>query len=136
MTSKTREYDLHKLTAKYVEDKDLRDPAARLFRKLLRLCTINVAKWSALVNDHLRWEITEKDEKKAKEARINAIGNIKSAYFGSPTLTLPKLLAGLSILKMKDCTIIIRVTDHDGNIKEVSEHVVITSSYNDLNKKE
>ncbi len=128
------ELDLRKVSSKPIDDNELQDAPARLFRKLLRVCNINVDKWTVLLNDHLRWEITEKDPKEAKRQRQTAWGNIRDAYFQKPTLTFPKLLAGLSILRMKECEIIIRTRDHEGNVFEVTEKVKIASSW-DLRKK-
>lgn len=121
-------FNLTKISTKFIPDNELQDPVAILFRKLLKACRVNVSKWSVLLNSHLRWEINEKDPKKAKVMRTNHLGNIKTTYFETPTLTFQKLLAGISILKFKKCEIILRVTDHEGNVTEVSESIRIASS--------
>lgn len=109
------------ISAKYVEDNQLRDTPARLFRKILNAMGMNPPMWSKLLREYLSWVVTTKDREKAKNERIHQTGNIKSSYFQSPTLTFNKLLAGLSILQMKECEIIIRVKDKDGEVIEVSE---------------
>lgn len=126
--NKGRDFDIGKITAGYVDDDELSDVPARLFRRLLRRLEMNVSKWTLLVNDYLRWEIRSEDPVEAKKARQDALGNIKQTYFKKPILTFPKLLAGLSIIKMKKCEVILRVTDQDDRVIEVSEVFKITSS--------
>lgn len=118
---KIQAQNMSTISPKYVEDNELRDTPARLFRKILNAMDMNPTKWSKLLRDYLSWSITTKDREKAKNERIHQTGNIKGTYFQSPTLTFNKLLAGLSILQMKECEIIIRVKDHDGQIIEVKE---------------
>lgn len=107
----------------YVEDNQLRDTPARLFRKILNAMGMNPSMWTKLLREYLGWVVTTKDREKAKKERIHQTGNLKTTYFQSPTLTFGKLLAGLSILQMKECEIIIRVTDKDGEVIEVSERL-------------
>lgn len=128
--------NLSKVATKFIPDHELRDPIAILFRKLLRVTNVNVSKWTTLLNSHLKWEINEKDPVKAKKMRGHQVGNIKSTFFKSYELTFQKLLAGLSILRMKECEIILRVKDHEGNVTEVSEKIRIASSFENRKKEE
>ncbi|EBV8434063.1 hypothetical protein AVA65_07425 [Salmonella enterica subsp. enterica serovar Minnesota] len=118
---KTQAQGMSGISNKYVEDNQLRDTPARLFRKILNAMGMNPPMWSKLLREYLSWVVTTKDREKAKNERIHQTGNIKSSYFQSPTLTFNKLLAGLSILQMKECEIIIRVKDKEGQVIEVSE---------------
>lgn len=123
--------DLSKVTPKYIEDRDLYDPPARLFRSTLRAMGVNLSKWNCFLAEHLRWSITTTDKTEAKKQRTNAVGNIKSAYFMTPTLSFNKLLAGLSILKIQECEVVLRMKDHKGEYHEVSEKFKISSSFTD-----
>lgn len=116
---------LSSVSVKYVEDEDLRDTPARLFRKILVEMGMNPFKWNNYLRPYLDWIITITDREKAKEARMTKTGNIKETYFQKPTLTFNKLLEGLSILRMESCEIIIKVKDADGNIITVSEEIRI-----------
>lgn len=127
--TKLKENDLHKLTPKYIEDEDLRDPPARLFRRLLKAKEINLSKWNCLLKEHLNWEITTDNKERAKSERTTALGNIKTTYFMTPTLSFNKLLTGLSILKDAECELVIRVKGNNGEIIEVSEVIKIHSSF-------
>lgn len=126
--SKKSDNDFRKNIKKYVEDEDLRDSPARLFRKLTKKLGINLSKWNCLLRDYLLWTIPTKDLEKAKSERSTALGNIKSTYFMSNTLTFNKFIEGLSILKLVNCEITIKVTDGEGNVTEVSETIKIRSS--------
>jgi hypothetical protein len=104
-----------------VEDDQLQDIPARLFRKLLKKMDMNPRKWVNYLRDYLDWVITTKDPDKAKADRITRTGNIKDTYFQKPTLTFNKLLEGVSILRMESCEITITVRDTEGNEYVVSE---------------
>ena len=118
---KTPSQSMSNISPRYIEDNELRDTPARLFRKILNAMEMSPTKWSKLLRDYLTWSVTTKDREKAKNERIHQTGNIKGTYFQSATLTFNKLLAGLSILQMKECEIIIRVKDEEGNVIEVKE---------------
>lgn len=122
------QYDLSKVSPKYIDDRDLRDPPARLFRATMRKLGMNLSKWNCYLADHLRWSITTTDKTEAKKQRTNALGNIKSVYFMTHTLSFQKLLAGLSILKIQECEVILRMKDHKGEMHEVSEKFKISGS--------
>jgi hypothetical protein len=112
---------LNSISQKYVEDDQLQDIPARLFRKLLKKMDMNPRKWVNYLRDYLDWVITTKDPDKAKADRITRTGNIKDTYFQKPTLTFNKLLEGVSILRMESCEITITVRDTEGNEYVVSE---------------
>lgn len=107
---------------KYVEDEELKDTPARLFRQLLNKMDMNPFKWANYLRDFLEWMVPMVgDREKVKADRTTRAGNIKDTYFQKDTLTFNKLLEGLSILRMTSCEIIIRTKDENGNIIEVSE---------------
>lgn len=126
--------DFHKNIKRYVPDEDLRDIPARLFRKIIQKHNINLSKWTCLLRDYLLWTIPNDDPEKVKSERSTAAGNIKSAYFMSPTLTFNKLIEGMSILKFVKCKVTLELTDGEGNVTEVSDTIKIRSPKNQENK--
>lgn len=116
---------LSSMSHKYVEDDKLQDAPSRLFRMLLNKLEMNPRRWSQLLRDYLEYVVTTKDRDKAKADRITRSGNIKDTYFQKPTLTFNKFLEGLSILRMKSCTITITVVDEEGNVYTVDEVVQV-----------
>lgn len=116
---------LDAISHKYVEDDDLRDTPARLYRMILKKLDMNPRKWSIYLREYLDWIITTTDRDKAKADRITRSGNIKDTYFQKPTLTFNKLLEGLSILRMESCEIQLTIKDTDGNVHVVSEIIQI-----------
>lgn len=122
------ELDLRILSSRYVPDRMLKDAPSRLFRKVLRQMGeygLTVDGLIVLINDYLRWEIQNEDPQREKEQRTHTRGNIKSGYFNSDTMTLPKLLVGLSILKAKKCRITLDVEFENQAPITVSEEVKI-----------
>jgi len=114
---------------KYVPDEGLLDPCARLFRQLLNKLDMNPTKWNAYLRNYLSWVVTTEDPEKAKIERTTRQGNIKETFFQKPTLTFPKLLEGLSILRARTCKITIEVTDENGEVITVSETIrIVTES--------
>lgn len=120
---------LSSISPKYVEDNQLQDTPARLFRGLLNKLDMNPRQWTQLLRHYLDWVITTTDRAKAKADRITRAGNIKDTYFQKPTLTFNKFLEGLSILRMKSCVITITVTDEDGNVHTVEEKIGVMGSH-------
>ena len=120
---------LSSVSHKYVEDNQLQDTPARLFRGLLNKLDMNPRRWTQLLRDYLDWVITTDDRAKAKADRITRAGNIKDTYFQKPTLTFNKFLEGLSILRMKSCVIKITATDEDGNEYTVEETIGVMGSH-------
>jgi len=116
---------LDSISHKYVEDNELRDTPARLYRKILKKLDMNPRKWTNYLRDYLDWVITTEDREKAKAERVTRQGNIKDTYFQKPTLTFNKLLEGLSILQMQSCKITITAIDKDGNEIVVEERIRI-----------
>jgi len=116
---------LESISHKYVEDNELRDTPARLYRKILKKLDMNPRKWTNYLRDYLDWVITTEDREKAKAERVTRQGNIKDTYFQKPTLTFNKLLEGLSILQMQSCKITITAIDKDGNEIVVEERIRI-----------
>lgn len=116
---------LSSISLKYVEDEELRDTPARLYRKILNEMDMNPRKWSNYLRDYLEWVVTLEDREKAKADRITKAGNIKETYFQKHTLTFNKLLEGLSILRMDECEIILRAKDSEGKVYEVNEKIRI-----------
>lgn len=114
---------LSSISHKYVEDNELRDTPARLFRGIINKMGMNPRKWTNYLRDYLDWVITTEDREKAKADRITRQGNIKDTYFQKPTLTFNKFLEGLSILRMQHCKITIEVLDDDGNVITVEETI-------------
>lgn len=116
---------LSNISKKYVEDEELRDAPARLYRKILNEMEMDPQKWNSYLRDYLEWAITIEDREQAKADRITKAGNIKETYFQKNTLTFNKLLEGLSILRMDECEIILRVKDSEGVTYEVGEKIRI-----------
>ena len=117
---------LSSLTPKYVEDEELRDAPARLYRKILNKLEMNPRKWNSYLARYLDWCVPKDlPAKKAKAERITRTGNIKDTYFHKHYLTFNKLLEGLSILRMESCEIQLKVTDTDGKVYIVSESIRI-----------
>lgn len=116
---------LASISHKYVEDEELRDTPARLFRKILNKMEMNPRKWGMYIRDYLEWIVTTNDPDKAKADRMTKQGNIKDTYFQKPTLSFNKLLEGLSILDMDECEIQLTVRDRKGNSYQVSELIKI-----------
>ena len=116
---------LSSISHKYIEDEELRDTPARLFRKLLNKMEMNPRKWASYLRNYLEWIVTIKDPEKAKADRMNKQGNIKDTYFQKETLTFNKLLEGLSILDMDECEIQLTVKDRAGKQYQVSETIKI-----------
>lgn len=115
---------LSNISHRYVEDDDLQDIPARLFRRLLRKLKIDTpTRWGRYLRDYLLWVVTEKDPERAKIERTTKAGNIKDTYFQKPTLSFNKLLEGMSIIRMREVEIILRCTNEDGEIVEVSETI-------------
>lgn len=126
MTKKTEQKDNDKLdlgvvTKNYTDDRELKDPPSRLFRGLLRKLQLNTSELVLLLQEYVKWEVTNPDEDKAKQERTTLLGNIRSAFFKNDTMTFPKLLNGLSILQAKKYTLILKVELEDGRVVEVSE---------------
>lgn len=116
---------LDSISQKYVADDDLLDLPAILYRKILKALKMNPRKWANYLRDYLDWVVTTEDPIKAKSDRITRAGNIKDTYFQKKTLTFNKLLEGLSILQMRNCTITLTIEDQDGNIHVVEESTQI-----------
>jgi len=116
-----RANQLDSISHKYVDDDQLQDTPARLFRKLLRRMDMTPRKWISYLRDYLEWRVTTEDPDKAKEERTTRTGNIKDTYFQKPGLTFSKFLEGLSILRMAKVEIIFKVTDTEGKEYIVSE---------------
>jgi hypothetical protein len=116
-----RANQLDSISHKYVDDDQLQDTPARLYRKLLHKMDMNPRKWISYLRDYLDWRVTTADPDKAKEERTTRTGNIKDTYFQKPGLTFSKFLEGLSILRMAKVEIIFRITDTEGKVYEVSE---------------
>lgn len=123
---------LESITKKYVPDNELRDAPSRLFRQLLGKLQMNPFKWTNLLRAYLDWSITTQDRDKARAEAITRTGNIKDTYFHKNTLTMNKLIEGLSICQMQDCEIIIKTTDKNGVVHEVSEKFNISGSKVDV----
>lgn len=119
---------LSSLSQKYVPDDFLADAPARLFRQILHKMDMDVHKWSSYLRNYLEWMVpaSKGERDKVKSDRTTRTGNIKDTYFQKDTLTLNKFLEGLSILRMRSCEIIIRATDENGKVIEVSEVLMIT----------
>ena len=116
--------DIANISKRYLEPEELRDTPARLFRTMIKdRLNIGVNEWGMLLRDWLDWVITTKDRDKARAERINMMGNIKETFFHTPTLTWGKLMQGLMLIKMRKVEIILRATDKDGNVHEVSEEL-------------
>lgn len=118
---------LSSISPKYVEDRELRDTPARLYRALLNKLGMQPHKWGIHLRRYLEYVVTTKDPEKAKAERITRTGNIKDTYFQKTTLTFNKLLEGISILGMEEVEIILRIKDSNGEIIEVSEVIQISS---------
>jgi len=116
-----RANQLDSISHKYVDDDQLQDTPARLFRQLLRKMDMTPRKWISYLRDYLDWKVTTEDPDKAKEERTTRTGNIKDTYFQKPGLTFSKFLEGLSILRMAKVEVIMRVTDTEGKVYEISE---------------
>lgn len=108
---------------KYVEDENLEDSPARLFRRIVNMLEMNPFKWNGYLTRYLDWMVTTKDPEKAKNERQTRTGNIKETYFQKPTLTMNKFLEGLSILEFEECIIDITARDIHGNIIRVQDTV-------------
>lgn len=121
---------LNSISKKYVEDKDLRDTPARLYRAILNSIGMTPQRWNQFLRDYLNWTITTKDRERAKSDRTTAQGNIKDSYFQKHSLTFNKLLEGLAILQMDKCKITLEVTDKDGKVVTVSETIRIMNPAN------
>lgn len=122
----TKANRLNNMSHRYVEDHELLDAPARLYRRLLNKLNMNPLKWGNYLRDYLLWVVVNKDPEKAKVERTTRQGNIKDTYFQKNTLSFNKLLEGLSIVRMRDCEIILRVTDEEGKVYEVSEKIKIS----------
>lgn len=116
---------LDSISQKYVADDDLLDTPAILYRKIIKALQMNPRKWANYLREYLDWVVTTEDPIKAKSDRITRAGNIKDTYFQKKTLTFNKLLEGLSILQMRNCTIRLTIEDRDGNIHVVEESTQI-----------
>lgn len=125
----TEGLNLKLLSNRYVEDRDLKDPPSRLFRSLMREMGLTAPELIVYINDYLKWEVDIDDPKRANEQRTNVRGNIKTSYFNSDTMTMPKLLNGLSILKAKRVTFVMITEFHDRPDVEVRETIKIHSAY-------
>ena len=124
---------LKSISPKFVPDSDLEDCPARLFRRILNKLEMNPFKWNSFLSRYLDWVVTNPDEDKARLERQTRIGNIKETYFHKPTLTFNKLLEGLSILEIEECTIDLTVKDIHGNIIRVSDVIhMVTKSRKEL----
>lgn len=137
---KPRELKVNRLSSishRYVEDDQLQDTPARLFRMLLRKLKIDSpVRWGVYLRDYLAWVVTEKDPNKAKIERTTKSGNIKDTYFQKPTLSFNKLLEGASIIRMREVEVILRCTTEDGEVVEVSEKIRTMTSGRANNKVE
>lgn len=123
----TKSNKLNNISHRYVEDHELLDVPSRLYRGLLNKLKMNPHKWGSYLRDYLDWVVVNKDPNKAKLERTTRQGNIKDTYFQKNTLSFNKMLEGLSIVRMQDVEIIMRVTDENGDKHEVSEKIKILS---------
>jgi hypothetical protein len=128
--SNSTKKEMEAVSKRYLPDDKLKGPVAKLFRGLLNKLQMNPYKWTRLLNDHLAWILTGYPEEDKRKQILTKTGNIRDAYFHSPKLTADKMLEGLSILQMDECTITLRVKDTKGNEYEVSETVKIKHAEN------
>lgn len=130
---KPRSAQLKSISGKFVPDDKLEDSPARLFRRILSKLEMDPFKWGSYLSRYLDWVVTNPDEEKARLERQTRMGNIKETYFHKPTLTFNKLLEGLSILEIEECTIDLTVKDIHGNIIRVSDVIhMVTKSRKEL----
>lgn len=118
---------LSSISPKYVEDHQLEDSPAKLFRAILNKMGMNPFRWNSYLSRYLDWVIDNPDPEKAKVERQTRSGNIRDTYFNTPRLTFNKFLEGLSITEFEECQIDITVKDLDGNIIRVSDHIKIVT---------
>ena len=116
---------MNSISAKYVEDHELRDVPARLFRMICNKMEMNPTWWAKYMRNFLEYVVTTEDREKAKAERITRTGNAKDTFWQKPTLTFNKLLEGLSILRMKKCTITLTIEDEHGKTITVSDTIQI-----------
>lgn len=110
---------LDNISPRYVDDHELQDPPARMFRALLKKMKMEPYKWGEYLRAYLEWSVPGTDPERVRVERTTRAGNIKDTYFHKRNLTINKFLEGLSILQMDVCEITVRVVDKDGN-----EHIV------------
>lgn len=118
---------LSSISPKYVEDHELEDSPAKLYRAILKKMGMNPFRWGSLLGRYLDWVVTNKDPEKAKIERQTRTGNIRDTYFHTKRLTFNKLLEGLSILEFEECHIEITVKDFHGNIIRVSDEIKLVT---------
>jgi len=121
-----RASQLDSISPRFVEDQELQDPPARLYRMLLRKMGMNPFKWTQYLRDYLEWAVPNNDPERSRIERTTRLGNIKDTYFHKKGLTFNKLLEGLSILRIDTCEVTIKVTDKDGNVYVVTDTQKIT----------
>lgn len=118
---------LSSISPKYVEDHQLEDSPAKLFRAILRKMEMNPFRWNNFLSRYLDWVVTNPDPEKAKVERQTRSGNIRDTYFHTPRLTFNKFLEGLSITEFEECQIDITVKDLNGNIIRVSDSIKLVT---------
>jgi hypothetical protein len=121
-----RANELSSISPRFVEDNELHDPPARLYRMLLRKMGMDPFKWTRYLRNYLEWAVPNDNPDRARVERTTRLGNIRDTYFHKPGLTFNKFLEGLSILRIDTCEVIIRVTDEDGKVYEVIDTQKIT----------
>ena len=118
---------LSSISPKYIEDHELEDSPAKLFRAILRKMEMNPFRWNSFLSRYLDWVVTNPDPEKAKVERQTRSGNIRDTYFHTPRLTFNKLLEGLSITEFEECHIELTVKDINGNIIRVSDSIKLVT---------
>lgn len=127
---KTPKNTLKYTISKYVKDEDLLDTPARLFRAVQNRMGMNPMMWTKMLREYLEHAVVMKDKEKEKKTRADQAGNFKTVFFNNPTLTFNKLLQGLSILQIKKCEFILRVTTMEDEVIEVGETCIIKNCKN------
>lgn len=120
----------------HVDYNMLTDMPSRCWRRALECLDMNLSHWKSLLTDYLRWLYPDSnDPKEAKEIKRNrstTLGNINREYFNNNTLTFPKLMTGLKILKFLKIELTIKLTHKNGKVYVIQE----STTFSDTDKEE
>ena len=111
-----------------VQDHQLNDLTARLFRKVFGIVTgstktTKTAIWKTYLDDYLREVHPDEPDNMdiVKRNRSTTIGNIFDTLFMSTSLSFGKMMTGLRILKVKNVTVVFKIEFTNGKKIEIEE---------------
>lgn len=128
MSKSNKDKELHTITNRFVPGEKLRDTPSRLFRAMCGAIKLNPNKWNKYLRDYLDFVVVTEDPERAKTERTTKSGNIRDTFFQKPTLSFPKFIEGMAILRIRKARITIEFEDDEGNLHKIEENIKLMTS--------